>query len=390
MPIRPLSSPSHDRLHTPKQEPVSGSVSSPSNKIRHSSSKHKKQLHHDKRSSSKVSAAAEESDNVTAALTWKEQLGQILAILVVATLVYYSTSVTIQWLQEASKPFCDDKDSPQVMVSGDCIPCPENGQCRNGRLQCLPGFRRHGRSCVPDKEVDRNAQELASFLQTKVCQISGRSLCDGLGTTWVMEDELWDMAADINMGMDESTLSLVREKAVDLVQATLLIRTNPLHGSREFMCPIELAQRYKPFVCRIKEAIRAHLLVLFSLGSMAVLVASFVHRYLRRKRLLARAEQLYLQVCEVLGERSMGSSDEAKWVVASRLRDHLLLPSERKLKTLWKEVELMVQEDSRIDQYQMMVKGETRIVWEWQVEGALHTHTFKGRSQQRLGPTVTK
>jgi hypothetical protein len=34
------------------------------------------------------------------------------------------------------------------------------------------------------------------------------------------------------------------------------------------MCPIELAQRYKPFMCRIKEAIRAHLLVLFSLGSM--------------------------------------------------------------------------------------------------------------------------
>lgn len=118
MPIRPLSSPSHDRLHTPKQEPVSGSVSSPSNKIRHSSSKHKKQLQHDKRSSSKVSAGAEESDNVTAALTWKGQLGQILAILVVATLVYYSTSVTIQWLQEASKPFCDDKESPQVMVSG--------------------------------------------------------------------------------------------------------------------------------------------------------------------------------------------------------------------------------------------------------------------------------
>jgi len=118
MPIRPLSSPSHDRLHTPKQEPVSGSVSSPSNKIRHSSSKHKKQLQHDKRSSSKVSAGAEESDNVTAALTWKEQLGQILAILVVATLVYYSTSVTIQGLQEASKPFCDDKESPQATVSG--------------------------------------------------------------------------------------------------------------------------------------------------------------------------------------------------------------------------------------------------------------------------------
>jgi hypothetical protein len=50
----------------------------------------------------------------------------------------------------------------------------------------------------------------------------------------------------------------------------------------------------------------------------------------------------------------------------------------------------MVQEDSRIDQYQKMVKGESRIVWEWQVEGALHTPTFKGCSQQRLGPTVIK
>ncbi len=26
----------------------------------------------------------------------------------------------------------------------------------------------------------------------------------------------------------------------------------------------------------------------------------------------------------------------------------------------------MVQEDSRIDQYQEMVKGESKIVWEWQ------------------------
>jgi hypothetical protein len=40
----------------------------------------------------------------------------------------------------------------------------------------------------------------------------------------------------------------------------------------------------------------------------------------------------------VLEERADGASGETKWVVTSRLRDHLLLPSERKITTLWKEV----------------------------------------------------
>lgn len=46
----------------------------------------------------------------------------------------------------------------------------------------------------------------------------------------------------------------------------------------------------------------------------------------------------FTQVCEVLGEKAMGTIDDTKWVVASRLRDHLLLPSERKSVALWKEV----------------------------------------------------
>lgn len=88
---------------------------------------------------------------------------------------------------------------------------------------------------------------------------------------------------------------------------------------------------------------------------------------------MTRAEELYMQVCEVLEERSTGSSGETKWVVASRLRDHLLLPSERKVATLWKEVERLVQEDSRIDQYPKLVNGDSRVVWEWQGEGTLRT-----------------
>ncbi|KAE8724142.1 hypothetical protein F3Y22_tig00010865pilonHSYRG00025 [Hibiscus syriacus] len=59
------------------------------------------------------------------------------------------------------------------------------------------------------------------------------------------------------------------------------------------------------------------------------------------------------------------------WVVASWLRDHLLLPRERKDPQLWKKVEELVQDDSRVDRYPKLVKGESKVVWEWQVEGSL-------------------
>lgn len=45
-----------------------------------------------------------------------------------------------------------------------------------------------------------------------------------------------------------------------------------------------------------------------------------------------------MQVCEVLEERAGAAYGETKWVVSARLRDHLLLPSERKVTALWKEV----------------------------------------------------
>lgn len=38
---------------------------------------------------------------------------------------------------------------------------------------------------------------------------------------------------------------------------------------------------------------------------------------------------------------------------------------------LWKKVEELVQEDSRVDRYPKLVKGESKVVWEWQVEGSL-------------------
>ncbi|KAL0286260.1 UNVERIFIED_CONTAM: hypothetical protein Sangu_2741300, partial [Sesamum angustifolium] len=74
-------------------------------------------------------------------------------------------------------------------------------------------------------------------------------------------------------------------------------------------------------------------------------------------------------VCDILEEKPLVSRSEGEgetWVVAPWLRDYLLSPKERKDPFLWRKVEKLVQEDSRIDQYPKLVKGESKVVWEWQ------------------------
>lgn len=99
-----------------------------------------------------------------------------------------------------------------------------------------------------------------------------------------------------------------------------------------------------------------------------------------------RAEQIYNEACDVLEEkavnaRSMTGKHEP-WVVASLLRDHLLSPKERKDPMLWKKVEQLVQEDSRLERYPKMVKGESKVVWEWQVEGSLSSSGKRKKAQE--------
>lgn len=101
----------------------------------------------------------------------------------------------------------------------------------------------------------------------------------------------------------------------------------------------------------------------------------------------ARAEQVYHEVCDILEEkplmsRSKNDGGESPWVAASWLRDHLLSPKERKDMVLWKKVEKLVQEDSRVDQYPKLVKGESKVVWEWQVEGSLSSSKKRRKESQ--------
>jgi hypothetical protein len=41
-----------------------------------------------------------------------------------------------------------------------CEPCPSNGECYQGKLECVRGYRKHGRLCVEDGDINETAKKL--------------------------------------------------------------------------------------------------------------------------------------------------------------------------------------------------------------------------------------
>nr|KJB21041.1 hypothetical protein B456_003G180000 [Gossypium raimondii] len=259
-----------------------------------------------------------------------------------------------------------------------CEPCPSNGECYEGNLECIYGYRRHGKLCIEDRDIDETAKKLSESVEAGLCEAYAQVLCYGTGTVWVRENDIWN---DLdrhnlmqNVGSDHTTYVYMKRRAMETIAKLLETRTN-LHGLQEFKCPDALAEHYKPLTCRFRELVSKHSLIIMSICAGLIGCAVLFLKVRQRMYISARAEELYNQVCEMLEENALRSKnvdgEGESWVVASWLRDHLLLPRERKDPQLWKKVEELVQDDSRVDRYPKLVKGESKVVWEWQVEGSL-------------------
>ncbi|BBH02952.1 hypothetical protein Prudu_013675 [Prunus dulcis] len=283
----------------------------------------------------------------------KEEFSRLTVVLAIAA----SVALTLNFLSSTlinrhSKPFCDSSLDSLDFLPDSCDPCPSNGQCYQARWNVFKDLRSVGSR----KGRNSSLWALAEFL------------CYGTETIWLEENDIWndlDKRELLEHVPDNAIYMYTKERTMETVNRMLDTRTSS-RGVKELKCPDMLAEHYKPFSCCIRQWISEHaLLILPLVGS------TFILWKLRRRRCLStRVDELYQQVCEVLEEKAFMSksvnSECEPWVVASRLRDRLLLPKERKDPVLWKKVEELVQEDSHVDCYPKLVKGESKVVWEWQ------------------------
>ncbi|KAJ0902042.1 hypothetical protein HanPSC8_Chr08g0332391 [Helianthus annuus] len=298
----------------------------------------------------------------------KTDFFKLLAVVSVALSVAIGCNYVVTVFNRQPKPFCDSHTEFDYYLSDNCDPCPSHGICSQGKLECMSGYRRYGRSCLEDGYINEMAKNLANMVESRACESYSDYLCKGAGKVWVQGDELWN-----HMEKDNATYLYAKQKAMEIVGNLLEIRHTGI-GIKELKCPDLLVEHYKPLSCSIRLWLLEHALFLASCCFLLMGFGLMLQRVRRRHYLSVRAEELYEQVCDILEETALTSrsvnGEGEPWIVASWLRDHILTPRERRDPLLWKKVEDLVQEDSRLDRYPKMLKGEPKVVWEWQVEGS--------------------
>ncbi|OVA14826.1 Inner nuclear membrane protein MAN1 [Macleaya cordata] len=307
----------------------------------------------------------------------KGEIIRLFGVLAIAVTVGMACNYITTILNRQPKPFCDSDGSPEDFISDFCEPCPKNGECFNGNLECVRGYRKHGRSCVEDGEINQTAKELSKWVELRVCEAYVRSTCDKIGTVWVQESEILKeldkQELKEKFGLKSDSYMFTKQKAMETVESSLETRKG-VHGIKELKCPDWLGERYKPLPCYIRQWVLKHAFFVVPVCSLLVglvtLVTLLLRRVHRSRYLSSRSEELYQQICDILEEKAVMAKsfngEGEPWVVNSWLRDHLLLPRERKDPLLWKKVEELVQEDTRLDQKRNVVRGEMKVVWEWQ------------------------
>ncbi|KAL6648990.1 hypothetical protein ACP70R_013214 [Stipagrostis hirtigluma subsp. patula] len=304
----------------------------------------------------------------------RDDLLRLLAVLAIAA----AAATVCSLLNRRPRPFCDSGDYDHY---DSCEPCPPNGRCQDGELECVQGFKRYGKACIEDGLLSHTANKISELLQLRVCNQHACVLCGQPAEILFQEHDISSIVDELlsknSAGLNEDAIKLVRIRVLESAQA-FFETTLTFNKVKAFKCPELVAELHMPLTCQIP--------LLWALWS--------IHQ---RRAVSNRAEQIYEQVCEILEDNAInakiGNSECDPWVVASWLRDHLLVPRERKNIFLWKKVEELILEDSRIDQYPKVIKGESKVVYEWQASGSLSAKIKKvrgARGKSRTGAAAIK
>ncbi|XP_074317815.1 uncharacterized protein LOC141653845 [Silene latifolia] len=314
----------------------------------------------------------------------KSDVFKLVIVIVIATAVAAFCHFLDAALSRPVLPFCDsDVADFDPFVSDSCEPCPSNARCYNGQFDCIQGYRKYGKLCIEDGVIYETAKKLSEWTKDRMCKEHANYICDGTGAIWVSIDDLKNLLDDYGLAqgfaVDDAKYMYTKERAMEDINGLMDTRTTD-DGFEEFKCPDALAESYKSVACLARTWIADNFLALTSFCAVLAVCSLVLVRFRRRWYLTKRAEHLYHQVCDILEDNALTCKREngkEPWLVASRLRDHLLSTGERRDPLLWKMVEELVESDSRLDCYPKLVKGESKVVWEWQVEGSLSSSRRK-------------
>uniref|UniRef100_A0A7C9AJS5 Man1/Src1 C-terminal domain-containing protein n=1 Tax=Opuntia streptacantha TaxID=393608 RepID=A0A7C9AJS5_OPUST len=216
-------------------------------------------------SSSTITSLFAEVEPPPNLLPSKSEFLKLIVVIAIAVIVVTACNFLVEFFHPPSIPFCDSDVEYDDSRVGSCEPCPSNGRCYNGQLECIQGYKKYGKLCIEDGDINMTANRLSKQAKDIICGAYAQYMCGGTGKIWVSEINLKSMLQNDGLTrsstMDNITCMYIQERALEYLSGLLDTRMTD-DWIKEFKCPNHLAESYKPITCRICQWIAKHLLFL--------------------------------------------------------------------------------------------------------------------------------
>ncbi|KAM0854384.1 hypothetical protein ACQ4PT_050461 [Festuca glaucescens] len=137
-----------------------------------------------------------------------------------------------------------------------CEPCPENGRCVDGKLECVRGFKKYGNRCVEDGLLTRTANKIAELLQRRVCDEHAQALCGQPGKISFKQLDISNMADEL-LSNDPAHLTadgiqVVKDRVLQSAHG-FFETTSTDDEAEAFKCPDLVAELHRPLDCQVRQ-----------------------------------------------------------------------------------------------------------------------------------------
>jgi hypothetical protein len=290
----------------------------------------------------------------------------------------------------------------------ECQPCPVQGSCVGGHLQCNPGYRRVNNRCPEDQEVSLYAEHLASRAGAILRELAGRAECGEKVPIQLTYVELRDALAPRDQKDSQAatvdkanSYNRRRVRSCDRFDETKFMPAFSkaivlLHGSDAYGV-VQSTDGYRATQAQLPLSCAARRLVLRNWRYVCgILAAATVWIYVSiRRRIQAAERQRIASICDtarqLLLEQSTAYRDELAsipFIIDTQLRDEIVGHSRHAIQ-LWKVAEKLLARDTRVQKTgPVTVNGHPCYHWEWRGRASLGAGGTGGRSSFGSGSGI--
>eukprot|EP01137_Pigoraptor_chileana_P014019 Opistho-2@68173 len=293
--------------------------------------------------------------------------GSGISGLVMPIFVVVALGIAASWIvRSVPTPFCDS-GAPNAIAGHsvvDCIPCPEHGTCKDGKLECDENYLAVGKTCQLKGDVTK--------LQKTMLEEAERLLAIRLGEK---ECQIFNDAHDNEGGLNKTFIKSIltekflkgHEKEFKSALAGLFadnLASLAANGDEYYLS----RNPYKGSACVLREILeRREVQVVLFVTTACIIAFLAVRQFLVERE---EAQKVAEQVIEFLEK-----SNEA---AIPHLRDRFVKKSHARHR-IWKKAETIIESDSRVER----LKNTSGEMYRW------HDTTSASEKQESLYPPLS-